>query len=198
MHVTGNGGANVYSIGHGGALLPNSSASFDAESGYFEATYPSMSGRYEAKLESKKMLRGIWKFGRDQPLELTFSEQMPDALQNVFENIYLNDISSLEGFWSGATRDAEKRFVSMEVTPIADQFQIKIWGLREMPLPVGPSKVAFVESGGSIQLRVEAAEANAVFEGVLSSDKKTIEGVLTQVESAPVALSWTKDRPEGI
>lgn len=198
MHVTSSGGASVYIINHGGALLPNSSASFDQASGNFIATYPSMNARYEAQLVSEKTLRGIWKYGGGQPLEMIFSEVMPNPLKVAFENIYPKDISSLEGYWSGATEGADSRFVSIEVVPIADRFQLRIWGVRGMPLPVGPSKVAFDSQKGDGELRVEAAEANVVFEGVLSSDKKTIKGVLTQVEADALTLTWTKSRPAEI
>ncbi|MDQ8202215.1 serine hydrolase domain-containing protein [Pelagicoccus sp. SDUM812003] len=196
MHVTSKGDANVFSINHGGALLPNSSASFDRAIGDFVAMYPSLNGRYEATLVGEELLSGIWMFGGDQPLEMTFSEDMPDSLKVVFENIYLDDISPLEGYWSGVMESVDKRFVSIEVAPIAGRFQAMIWGARDMPLPVGVSKVAFDPQKG--ELRIEAAENYGVFEGALSLDGKSFEGVWTQVESDALKLTWTENRPDDI
>ncbi|EDY84923.1 beta-lactamase, putative [Verrucomicrobiia bacterium DG1235] len=198
MHVLSDGSANVFVIKQGGTLLPSSRTSFDQESGRFVADYPGIKGRYEAKLESDGKLRGLWKFNGDRPLEMELSEELPGALRVLFETIYPDDISPLEGFWSGTVEGSDGSFKCIEVAPLADQFQMKIWGTMDNSLPAGPAKVLFDAEKGYGELRFEVIHFDAVFEGSLDQEKKTIKGIWTHGESNPLTLTWTKDRPEGI
>lgn len=196
MHVSQTGAANLYSIDQGGALIPSAKTSFDSNSGEFLATYPSINGLYKAKQVANGTLKGTWNQGGQIALEMEHSETMPDTLTAIVEGVYHGDLSPLVGFWSGYVGGEGGLFAYIEVSSIADRYQVKLWSPTQSPLPISVSKVSFDPESDDHDLLVESKEVDGVFRGTLDPERKEIVGVWSQGDHMQVTLSWSAERPE--
>lgn len=192
MHVTESGTAYQYSIEFGGAFMPNVKAVF--KNNELFVSYPNAS-EYRATYKDGKLIGTLSLRDKDLKLNMEHSDNMPAALETIWDSIYQGDLESLEGFWSGNIGGESGLFVYIEISQLGDRHEMKIWNPGRNPFPFGVSKVEY-NLEGKQNFKAEIGALKAVFNGSVDLNTKTISGIWSRGEGIPVVLTWSAQRPE--
>lgn len=190
MRLTPEGDARMYSLDQGGGIIPALITEFKNNS--FFSLFPGVNGSYTGTIVNGKLIVGTWEQNDKRPLEMKKSNKLPVSLKKIFQKRFQGNLDDLIGFWSGYLGDTKEFFIICEVEKLDKVYELNIWSLNQSPLPIAISKVKY--HGKDLVIKVKNIEGR--FNGKLSEDGKTINGIWSQGKGLAVTLNWSAVRPE--
>jgi CubicO group peptidase (beta-lactamase class C family) len=190
MRLTPEGDARMYSIDQGGGII--SALITEFENNTFFAFFPAVNGSYTGTVSEGKLIVGTWKQNRKIPLKMKKSDKLPKSLKKIFKKRFKGNFDKLIGFWSGSLGDSKDLFIICEVEKIDKVYELNIWSLNHNPLPIPISKVKYHDNS----LLIKVKSINGSFNGQLSENGKTINGIWNQGTEQVVTLNRSAVRPK--
>jgi CubicO group peptidase (beta-lactamase class C family) len=188
MRIRKDGSIYSHSLSQGARGIPGANASYQNDS--LKVEFPEINSQLTVALKDGELV-GTWRQGKKFPIVYRKIEVLPETLFNVLRERVSGDVSEVAGFWSGYLGGKEGLFVVLEIEPIEDTGEVRLYSPDQSDAAIVVHR--FTIEGKSISL--EAKSIHASYEAELKSEEE-ISGIWNQLSLIPLTLKWSKERPE--
>ena len=189
FHIGDDGRIIQFSIDQGCGSMEAAKTSYENDK--LTASFPGLSGYFEADRKGDQLV-GTWSQSGDLPLTLTRSKIMPKSLQDGLAAKFPDDLTALQGYWSGYLGGKQGLFVFFTVESMGNGFLAHLNSPDQMPTAIPVSR--FERKENKVLIKVDAV--GGTFNGIFEEETKTLEGTWKQLADLPLKLEWSKERPK--